>query len=164
MGLDKLITDIILKSAVESTGTDIAWYASVYSELNTGTWNQMNDADVRQAQEASNLLDNSWNSLYDVMNICQRVLERTAPGAADEDAALVRAIALTMMAYNLAITTDGWGEVPFTEALKEIFFCICTLIFSRLMMAGITAHTSIIPPICHECHTFCVHHLLLRKL
>ncbi|HEC44634.1 MAG TPA: SusD/RagB family nutrient-binding outer membrane lipoprotein [Bacteroides sp.] len=118
MGLDKLITDIVLKSAFESTGTDIAWYTSVYVELNTGSWNQMNSADVRQAQEAGSLMNNSWNSLYDVMNICQRVIMRTDPGAADEDATLSRAIALTMMAYNIAITTDGWGEVPYTEALQ----------------------------------------------
>jgi hypothetical protein len=118
MGLDKLITDIVLKSAFESTGTDIAWYASTYVELNTGTWNQMNSADVRANQEAGSLLNNSWNALYDVMNICKRVIDRTDPGAEDEGDHLSRGIALAMMAYNLAITTDGWGEIPWTEALQ----------------------------------------------
>src|SRR5690606_5682817 len=31
-----------------------------------------------------------------------------------------RSIAQIMMAYNLAIATDGWGEVPYTEAFKGL--------------------------------------------
>ena len=118
MGLDKLIPDILLKSAVESTGTDMAWYSSVYMEHNTGSWNQMNNADIRAAQEAGTNLNNSWNALYDVMNTCHLVLERTGAGGEDEGSMLARGIAQVMMAYNLAIVTDGWGEVPFTEAFQ----------------------------------------------
>jgi len=118
MGLDKLIPDILLKSAFESTGTDMAWYSSVYIEHSTGTWNQMNNADIRAAQEAGTNLNNNWNSLYDVMNICRLVLDRTEPGSEDEGSDLARGIALVMLAYNLAITTDGWGEVPYMEAFQ----------------------------------------------
>ena len=38
---NKMIPDILLKSAFESTGSDIAWYTSTWVEHNTGTWNQM---------------------------------------------------------------------------------------------------------------------------
>ena len=115
MGLDKLIPDILLKSAFESTATDMAWYASVYIEHSTGTWNQMNNADIRAAQEAGTNLNNNWNGLYDVMNICRHVMDRTEVGAEDEGSDLARGIAQVMMAYNLAIATDGWGEIPYTE-------------------------------------------------
>lgn len=118
MGLDKLIPDILLKSAFESTGSDMAWYSSVYMEHNTGSWNQMNNADIRAAQEAGTNLNNSWNGLYDVMNTCYLVLQRTSEGGEDEGSLLARGIAQVMMAYNLSIATDGWGEVPFTEAFQ----------------------------------------------
>lgn len=116
-----LLPDLLLKSAFESTATDIAWYATVYVEHNAGTWNQSHQADRRIAQNASSLLNNSWNSLYDVMNIANTIIKSTDPttGAEPTDY-FSRGLAEIMMAYNLAIATDGWGEVPYSEALKGL--------------------------------------------
>lgn len=116
-----LLPDLLLKSGFESTATDIAWYATVYIEHNAGTWNQSHQADHRIAQNASSLLNNSWNALYDVMNIAHTIIKNTDPNTGSEPTEYFsRGIAEIMMAYNLAIATDGWGEVPYTEAFKGI--------------------------------------------
>ncbi len=121
MQSQNLLPDLLLKSGFESTGTDIAWYATVYIEHNAGTWNQSYQADRRIAQNASSLLNNSWNSLYDVMNISAAILKATDPQTGSEPTDFFsRGLAEIMMAYNLAIATDGWGEVPYTEAFKGI--------------------------------------------
>ncbi|MGI6342760.1 MAG: SusD/RagB family nutrient-binding outer membrane lipoprotein [Bacteroidales bacterium] len=121
MDAKNLLPDLLLKSGFETTGTDIAWYASVYIEHNAGTWNQSYQADHRVAQDNSSLMNNSWNSLYDVMNIAQTIINKTDPENGDEkDNYYARAIAQIMMAYNLAVATDCWGEVPYTEACKGL--------------------------------------------
>ena len=45
-----LITDIMTSSAFQVAGGDFAFYATVYIEHNTGTWNQFYYADVRSSQ------------------------------------------------------------------------------------------------------------------
>jgi hypothetical protein len=119
MDANNLLPDLLLKSAFETTATDLAWYATVYIEHNAGTWNQSHQADRRLGQESSSLLNNSWNSLYDVMNIAKTIIDKTDPTTGTEPINTgVRAIAHIMMAYNLATATDFWGEVPYAEAFK----------------------------------------------
>ena len=45
------------------------------------------------------------------------MIKKTDP-ATGEDNPYARAIAQILTAYNLAVATDMWGEVPWTEALK----------------------------------------------
>jgi len=119
MVVKNLLPDLMLKTAFESTATDIAWYTTVYIEHNAGTWNQSFAADRRVGQESSSLFNNSWNALYDVMNISKSILDATDPDTGTEaDNYWCRGIAQVLMAYNLAITTDMWGEVPYEEAFK----------------------------------------------
>lgn len=112
-----ILTDIILKSSVETSATDLAWYASVYIEHSAGTWGQSNEQDKRIGQEAATLMNNSWNSLYDVLMICKEILDKTGPEGDEEDP-FSRGVAQILTAYNLAMLTNMWGEVPWTEALK----------------------------------------------
>lgn len=119
MTADNLVPDAILKSAFETTSTDIAWYTSVYIEHNAGTWNQLADADRRIGQESASLMNNSWNSLYNVMNICKSIIDKTDPEQGEESLNYsARGIARMLMAYNLAMATDMWGKVPFSEAFQ----------------------------------------------
>jgi hypothetical protein len=116
MSAQSELPDVELKSAFETTGTDIAWYATVYIEHSAGTWAQSQQADIRVGQTASTLFNNNWNSLYDVLMILNDMIEKTEPGG--EDNPYVRGIAQILTAYNLAVLTDMWGEVPWTDALK----------------------------------------------
>jgi hypothetical protein len=119
MDANNLIPDLLLKSAFETTATDIAWYTTVYVEHAAGTWAQSADADRRIAQNSASLFNNSWNALYDVMNIAQTIIDKTDPVDGDEpDNFMARAIGQIMMAYNLSVATDMWGEVPYEEAMQ----------------------------------------------
>lgn len=113
-----MVPDVILKSAFETTGTDIAWYATVYIEHSAGTHAQSADADKRINQNSSTTFNNSWNSLYDVLLICKTIIEKTEPNAPDANNQFARGVAQLLTAYNLAVATDMWGQIPWSEALK----------------------------------------------
>jgi hypothetical protein len=118
-----MLPDVELRSAFETTGTDIAWYATVYIEHDAGTWGQSADADQRVSQESSSLMNNSWTNLYSVMLSCKNIIDKTDTVTGSEPANFwARGIAQVLMAYNLAVTTDMWGEVPWTEALQGTAF------------------------------------------
>ena len=118
MSSQSMLPDIIVKSAFETAGTDIGWYATVYIEHSAGTWAQSVDADKRIGQASATLFNNNWNNLYDVMNTCKVILDKTAPDGPEADNLFVRGIAQVLTAYNLGVTTDMWGEIPWTEALN----------------------------------------------
>lgn len=118
MSAQSELPDAILKSAFETTGTDIAWYATVYIEHSAGTWAQSSDADKRVGQTAATLFNNNWSSLYDVLMILDDIVKKTDPTTGSEVNPYARGIAQILTAYNLAVCTDMWGQVPWTEALK----------------------------------------------
>lgn len=118
MSAQSELPDAILKTAVETTGTDIAWYATVFIEHSAGTWGQSNEADKRIGQEAGSVMNNSWNQLYDLLMILDDIIKKTDPVTGDDNNLYARGIAQILTAYNLAVLTDMWGEVPWTEALK----------------------------------------------
>lgn len=119
MEANYIITDCGLKTAFETTGTDIAWYSSVYVEHNAGTWAQHSEADKRTGQTSNSLLNNNWNSLYDVLNNLKDVINKTDYQTGSEPKnQWARGIAQILTAYNLGVLTDMWGEVPWTEALQ----------------------------------------------
>jgi hypothetical protein len=116
MDAKNLLPDIILKTAHETTGTDLAWYATVFIEHSAGTWAQSSDADKRTGQTASTY-NNSWNNLFSVLTNCKIVLEKTDPITGNEpDNYWVRGVTQVLTAYNLAVVTDFWGKVPWTDA------------------------------------------------
>lgn len=119
MPASNILPDVELRSAFETTGTDIAWYATVYIEHDAGTWAQSYDADQRSAQNSASLFNNNWNNVYSVMLALSDIIKKTDPTTGTEtDNFWARGIAQTLLAYNLAVTTDMWGDVPYTEALK----------------------------------------------
>ena len=119
MPASNMLPDVELRTAFETTGTDIAWYATVYIEHDAGTWAQSKDADQRVSQESSSLFDNNWNGIYSLMMACNNIITKTDPTTGSEpDNFWARGIAQVLLAYNLAVATDMWGDVPWTEALK----------------------------------------------
>ncbi len=119
MPSSNILPDVILRTAFETTGTDIAWYATVYIEHDAGTWAQSADADQRLSQESASLFNNNWNSIYSVMLACNQILKQTdATTGTEPDNFWARGIAQVLLAYNLAVTTDMWGDVPWSEALN----------------------------------------------
>jgi hypothetical protein len=117
MSAQSLLPDAELKTAFEATGTDLAWYATVYIEHSTGTWGQSVNADKRIGQTDATLMDNLWNSIYFTLTITKDMIAKTDPVTGTEDNLFARGIAQILTAYNLALLTDSWGEIPWTEAL-----------------------------------------------
>lgn len=117
MDAKNLLPDAILKTSFETTATDLAWYATVYIEHSAGTWAQSSDADKRVGQASASLVNNSWNNIYDLLTICKTILAKTDPTDGEEfDNYWVRGVTQILTAYNLAVATDMWGEIPWTEA------------------------------------------------
>ena len=111
------LPSVIVESAVGTTGTDLAWYASVFTEQNAGSYGQLRDADTRTAATASSLFNNNWNALYDNLMILKDIIAKTSPTGSEPTHKATLGIAQVLTAYNLAVATDVWGQVPWTEAL-----------------------------------------------
>lgn len=118
MSAQSMVPDVILKTGFETVSTDIAWYSTVFVEHSAGTWGQSADQDKRIGQTASTLFNNNWNNLYDGLMICKDIIAKTDPDAEEANNQFARGVAQLLTAYNLAVLTDMWGEVPWTEALK----------------------------------------------
>ncbi|HVI43567.1 MAG TPA: SusD/RagB family nutrient-binding outer membrane lipoprotein [Chitinophaga sp.] len=112
-----LIATVTTETAAGTVGTDIAWYASVFIEHNAGTYNQMFQADDRTGLNSSSL-NNAWTAVYDNLMTLNDIIRKCSPGGTEPENKATLGIAQVLTAYNLAITTDMWGQVPFKEALK----------------------------------------------
>lgn len=115
-----ILPTVILTAAVQTTGMDVAWYTTVLIEHSAGTWEQSALADRRQAQNDASLMWVQWDNTYDAMNVIKDILNKTAPEGSEPDNYWARGIAQVLMAYTLAVTTDMWGEIPWSEALQGV--------------------------------------------
>lgn len=113
-----MLPDVLLKTAVTTSATDLAWYATAYIEHSAGQWAQHHDEDRRLTMNATSKFNNHWNGLYDILNILKVIRERCAPGGPEENNTHALGIAQILTGYNLAVLTDFWGEVPWSEAIQ----------------------------------------------
>lgn len=113
------LTDMMTKSAFSNTGSDLAFYSSVYIEYNVGIYGQMYDAEKRNNEPSSSTTyNNSWNSLYRTLLNLKTVIGKCSEGGGEEGNYHNLGIAQILSAYNLALLTDLMGDVPWTEALQ----------------------------------------------
>jgi hypothetical protein len=106
----------IIQTAFGTTGTDLAWYASLFVEQSAGADEQFYDADRRSSLTAASLVDNSWNGIYDNLMVLKDIRDKTAAAGTEPNPALL-GMAQVLTAYNLAVATDMWGDIPWSEAL-----------------------------------------------
>ena len=111
-----LLTSIITTTAFSVSGTDLAWYSSVFVEHTTGVHGQLEQADKRTGINAT-IGNNVWNILYAGVLADIEVLIKQAT---ENGSFHYSGIAKVMKAYNLGIATDLWGRIPYSEALKGI--------------------------------------------
>ena len=74
---------------------------------------EMRDAEVRLAST----FNNNWGTIYENIRNAKIVIAKCADDAEGKDAgdAFVRGIGEVMLAYNLAVATDVYGDTPYTE-------------------------------------------------
>lgn len=119
-----VLTDVMTSTALWVTGADYAFYASVYMELNAGTSNQMFNAEMRLGEpSASGTYNNSWNIQYRNLRNLKVVIAKCSEGGAEEGNYLNLGVAQVLSAYQLAMLTDLFGDVPWSQALQPgVFF------------------------------------------
>ena len=113
-----LMPQVGVEAAFAVSGTEVAWYSSVFVEHTTGVHGQLESADKRTSIN-STIANNTWNSLYaGSLTDLKIIITRGSEGGAEEGNWTAVGIAKVLMAYNYSIATDLWGEVPFSEALQ----------------------------------------------
>jgi len=114
-----IITDVMVASAFQLTGADNSFYAGVYSELNAGNHNQTYKAQIRDGEpQKSSTYNNSWNTSYRQLRALKIIIEKCSANGAEQGNYQTLGVAQILYAYNLALLTDLFGDVPHSEALN----------------------------------------------
>ncbi len=114
-----IITDVITSTAFNVTGSDLAFYSSVYIEHNVGVWNQSYNAEIRSGEPTNaTTYNNTWNAIYKNLADLKLIISKCSEGGSEAGNFHTLGIAQVLTAYNLAILTDVMGDVPWTEALQ----------------------------------------------
>lgn len=112
-----ILTDLITSTAFSVAGGDISLYSSVYLEHETGVWGQTYNADTRTGEPIlSTTYNNSWESIYSNIKALKIVIAKTSEGGDEAGNDVSCGIAKVLLAYNLAVLTDFFGDVPFSES------------------------------------------------
>lgn len=113
------ITDVMTSSAFNVTGSDLALYSSCYVEHNVGIYGQMYNAEIRTSDPTSSTTyNNPWDAIYQNLLNLKTVIGKCSDGGAEAGNYHTLGIAQVLTAYNLAILTDVYGDVPWKEALQ----------------------------------------------
>ncbi len=116
-----VLTDAITRTAVNNVGGDLNTYLSTYVEHFTGVHNQLFFSENRVTQpQASSTFNNSWGSLYTALRDAKVVVDKCSPGGSQEGNDVTLGMGQVLMAYNIALLTDMFGDVPYTEALQTM--------------------------------------------
>jgi hypothetical protein len=114
-----IITDAMTGTAFSVTGGDFAFYASIYVEHNAGVWGQFYNADIRSSQPTSSTtFNNAWDATYANLYALKIVRDKCSEGGSEAGNFHTLGIAQILTAYDLAILTDGMGDIPWSEALQ----------------------------------------------
>ncbi|GHA71852.1 SusD/RagB family nutrient-binding outer membrane lipoprotein [Pontibacter akesuensis] len=116
VSLSLLMPQVTVNVPTAVTGTDLAWYSSVYVRHTAGAHGQLQDADRRSNQEASSIVNNVWNNIYaGVLPDLNLIIQKGSEGGSETGSNIHVGIAKVLKAYTLSVATDAWGRVPYTE-------------------------------------------------
>lgn len=107
------LSGLIASAAWQINGGDLNTYTAAFVEHEAGVDNQLANAERRVGEPtAASTFNNSWGDLYSDLRDLYVILN-------DEEKSsdpLVKGIAEILMAYDAAILTDCFGDVPFSES------------------------------------------------
>ncbi|MDR1258099.1 MAG: SusD/RagB family nutrient-binding outer membrane lipoprotein [Tannerellaceae bacterium] len=108
-----ILSDVLTATAFYNTGGDMNTYTAAYVEHEVGVHNQLFRAEHREGEPSSaTTLNNVWENLYTALKNAKLVISKSE--AADN--MVTKGIGEIMAAYNAALLTDMFGDVPFSEA------------------------------------------------
>lgn len=112
-----MVTDIITSTAFNNVGGDFNSYISTYVEYEVGIDGQLYNAETRVSEpSASSTFENQWAGVYSTLKAARIVINQCQDGERDMDNYVTRGIAKVMEAYNGALLTDLFGDVPYSQA------------------------------------------------
>ena len=112
-----ILTDVITSTAFSVVGGDISLYSSVYLEQEAGVWGQTWNAETRIGEPVlATTYNNTWVNIYANIKSLRIVIDKTSEGGSEAGNDVTCGIAKVLMAYNLGVLTDFFGDVPFSEA------------------------------------------------
>lgn len=115
--INLLLPQVEVDVAFAITNTDVAWYSSVFVQHTAGVHAQLQAADRRASLNDATLVNNTWTTIYaTTLPDLNQIIEKGSTGGEEEGRWIAVGIAKILKAYTLAIATDTWGRVPFTEA------------------------------------------------
>ena len=116
-----ILTDVITNTAFYNVGSDINTYVSAYVEHEVGTDNQLWDAEHRVSQPTlSSTFENPWGNIYASLRDANIVIKKCSVGGVEAGNNTTLGIAQVMAAYNLALLTDMFGDVPYSESFSPL--------------------------------------------
>lgn len=116
VSLSLLMPQVTLNIPTAVTGTDLAWYSSVYVRHTAGAHGQLQEADRRSGQEASSIVNNVWNNIYaGVLPDLDLIIKKGSEGGSEAGSNIHVGIAKVLKAYTISVATDAWGKVPYRE-------------------------------------------------
>ncbi len=114
-----ILTDVMTSTAFNSVASDLAFYASCYIEHSVGIFSQLYVAEIRGAQaDMSSTYNNNWSAIYRALSNLKVCIEKCSVGGSESENYYGLGMAQVLTAYNLALLTDLFGDVPWAEALQ----------------------------------------------
>ena len=110
-----IMADVLTSTAFYNVGGDLNTYTSIYVEHEAGVDNQLLRAEMRSGEPSmASTFNNTWGNIYSTLLNAKIVVGKSY----ENSDLLARAAGQVMGAYNWALLTDMYGDVPFTEALN----------------------------------------------
>ncbi|MDX5436181.1 MAG: SusD/RagB family nutrient-binding outer membrane lipoprotein, partial [Pontibacter sp.] len=116
VSINLLMPQVTVNVPTAVTGTDLAWYSSVFVQHTAGVHAQMQSADQRAGLRDATLVNNVWTNIYaGVLPDLNLIIQKGSTGSEPGNWVHV-GIAKVLKAYVLAVATDAWGPVPASQA------------------------------------------------
>jgi hypothetical protein len=114
-----ILADVITSTAFYGIGGDFNTYLSTYAEHEVGIHNQLYYAEMRMGEpSSSSTFNNVWENLYRSLRDARIAIDQCSEGGRDAGNPVTRGIAEILAAYNSALITDMFGDVPWEEAAR----------------------------------------------
>lgn len=114
---EQIFSDLVTKTAFSITGGSYSTYISVYIEHEGGKHNQMFYADTRVGEPIStSTFNDPYTSSYAAVLEAKLIIDKCSEGGPDAGNDITLAASKILLAYNGAVLTDLFGDVPFSQA------------------------------------------------
>lgn len=111
-----ILTDVMTATAFSVVGGDLSLYSSIYVEHEAGVHNQTFNAENRTGEPTlATTNNNSWDAIYQNIKNLKIAIAKTSAGGPEEGNDVTNGIAKVLMAYNLGVLTDFFGDAPYAE-------------------------------------------------